>query len=395
VRLLHTSDWHLGRYLQTEPLLEHQQAFLDWLGALVTEREVDAVLLSGDVYDRAIPAADAVPLLEQGLAGIVRTCPIVVTSGNHDSSTRLGFAGPLLASAGVHLRTSVHEVAVPVEIVGRDGSTVLVYGLPYLEPESARHALGCEKSHEAVLTAAMDRVRADAEQRRAQATRAGLPAPRVVVLAHAFITGGSVSQSERDVSVGGVADAPATVFEGVDYVALGHLHGPQAIGSGTHPVVRYSGTPIAYSFSEEAHQKSVTLVDIDADGGVTVELVPTPVPRPLATLRGDLDDLLTADVHTAVQEFWLRAIVTDEIRPGNALDRLRARFPHLVELEFEPHRNGLPMTPSTAPTAPASADPVEIAMSFVAFVTQADASDEQAELIRASMERVRIAEVSA
>lgn len=394
MRLLHTSDWHLGRYLQTVSLIEHQRDFLAWLADLAEQRQVDAVLVSGDVYDRAIPSVDAVHLFEEGLVRLSGICPVILIPGNHDSATRLGFGSPLLEAARVHLRPGVEHIERPVELVADDGSVLLVYGLPYLEPELVRAELAAEKSHEAVLLAAMDRVRADLGARTEAARLAGTPQPRAVVLAHAFITGGTASDSERDVSVGGIADAPADVFHGVDYVALGHLHGPQEIDNPAGPRVRYSGSPLAYSFSEEAHEKSVTVVEIGPAGEVEIELVGAPVPRRLRTITGDLDALLADPLLAGATESWVRAIVTDARRPENAMDRLRTRFPHTIELTWSPHADGEPVITAGPGTEWASSDPVEIVTSFVEHITGEPPRDDEVTLIRASVERVRIGEAT-
>lgn len=393
MRLLHTSDWHLGRHLRTVPLAEHQREFLTWLTDLVASERIDAVLVSGDVYDRAIPSADAVPLLQDGLLGLVAHCPVILVPGNHDSATRLGFGARLLEAARVHLRASVEDLDRPVELVGSDGTVVLVYGLPYLEPEVVRHALGTDKSHAAVLDGAMDRVRADLERRRAAAPSD--PAPRSVVLAHAFITGGQPSDSERDVSVGGVADAPVDVFDGVDYVALGHLHAPQGISSVSGTIARYSGSPLAYSFSEADQDKSVTIVDIGPDGTVSVDLVPTPVPRRLRTLTGDLEHLLRDPDLAEAEDCWIRAVVTDTRRPDRPMDRLRERFPHVLELTWVPHVDGEALVLPNDRVEPVAADPVSVAAAFIEHVTGTQATTRERELIQESVERVRVSEASA
>ena len=253
MRFVHTSDWHLGRTWLSVPLIDQQRAFLHWLEQFVTTENVGAVLIAGDVYDRALPPADAVALFGDALLRLSRACPIVIIPGNHDSATRLGFLGPLLELGGVHVRAALTDVDNPVELTDASGATVRVYGIPYLEPVSARHVLECEATHEAVLTAAMDRIRRDDASR---------PAARTIVMAHAFIAGATSSDSERDVSVGGVSAAPASVFSDVDYVALGHLHRPQTLSTDAG-IARYSGSPIAYSFSEEGIEKSVTIIDVD------------------------------------------------------------------------------------------------------------------------------------
>ncbi|WP_421107138.1 exonuclease SbcCD subunit D [Streptomyces sp. NEAU-S77] len=328
MRILHTSDWHLGRSFHRVSLLAAQREFLDHLVATVREREVDAVLVAGDVYDRAVPPLAAVELFDDALHRLADLgVPTVMISGNHDSPRRLGVGAGLIERAGIHLRTDPAGCGTPVVLADRHGD-VAFYGLPYLEPGLVRETLDAPAAgHPAVLGAAMDRVRADL------ATRP--PGTRSVVLAHAFVTGGAVSDSERDITVGGVASVPADVFDGVDYVALGHLHGCQALTER----IRYSGSPLAYSFSEAAHRKSMWLVELGADGALAAaERVDCPVPRPLARLRGPLEDLL-ADPDLARHETaWVEATLTDPVRPYEPMARLAARFPHVLSLVFDPER---------------------------------------------------------
>ncbi|MEU6981016.1 exonuclease SbcCD subunit D [Streptomyces sp. NPDC046371] len=328
MRLLHTSDWHLGRSFHRVALLDAQAAFLDHLVATVRERAVDAVLVAGDVYDRAVPPLTAVELFDTALHRLADAgVPTVMISGNHDSARRLGVGAGLIERAGIHLRTDPAGAGTPVVLADAHGDVAL-YGLPYLEPALVREQFGAEKAgHEAVLSAAMDRVRADLASR-PEGTRS-------VVLAHAFVAGGEASDSERDITVGGVDSVPAGVFDGVDYVALGHLHGSQTLT----PRVRYSGSPLAYSFSEADHRKTMWLIDLGADGAVeTAERVDCPVPRPLARIRGRLDDLLADPGLTRHEESWVEATLTDPVRPAEPMARLAERFPHTLHLVFEPER---------------------------------------------------------
>ncbi|WMX48125.1 exonuclease SbcCD subunit D [Streptomyces roseicoloratus] len=328
MRLLHTSDWHLGRSFHRVGLLDAQAAFLDHLVATVREREVDAVLVAGDVYDRAVPPLPAVELFDAALHRLAEAgVPTVMISGNHDSARRLGVGAGLIDRAGIHLRTDPAGVGTPVVLADAHGDVAL-YGLPYLEPALVRDRFGVQKAgHEAVLTAAMDRVRADLAARP--------DGTRSVVLAHAFVAGGQASDSERDITVGGVAAVPAGVFDGVDYVALGHLHGSQTLT----PRVRYSGSPLAYSFSEADHRKTMWLIELGADGTVdTAERVDCPVPRPLARIRGRLDDLLADPGLARHEESWVEATLTDPVRPAEPMARLAARFPHTLNLVFDPER---------------------------------------------------------
>src|SRR5580693_6237980 len=223
MRLIHTSDWHLGRTLHGESLLEHAAGFLDWLLGVAAGRGADAVVVAGDVYDRAVPPPDAVTLLDTALTAFARArIPVIMISGNHDSAVRLGFGSGLSEAAGIYLRTQAGDVARPV-VLTDDAGPVAVYGIPYLLPDAAAPALGAERSHASVLAAAAGLIHADAAAR-------GIG--RVVIAAHAFITGGAACESERDIRVGGIGDAPASVFGPATYIALGHLHGPQLVAAG-------------------------------------------------------------------------------------------------------------------------------------------------------------------
>ncbi|WP_285695354.1 exonuclease SbcCD subunit D [Actinomadura sp. NBRC 104412] len=318
MRLLHTSDWHLGRSFHREDLMAAQAGFIDHLVETVRAERVDCVLVSGDVYDRALPSLDAVALCDEALVRLGELTRVVLIAGNHDSVRRLGFGSQLMDGSGVHVRTDPGRVGEPI-IVG----DTAIYGIPYLEPELVREPWKLdERSHAAALGEAMRRVRADMDARR------GL---RTVVMAHAFVTGGEASDSERDISVGGAANVPVSVFDGADYVALGHLHGRQRMTQR----VRYSGSPLAYSFSEEHHVKGSWLVDLRADG-VAAEFVESPVPRRVARVRGRIDELLTDPRYETYEDRWLQVTLTDPRRPAGAMERLRRRFPHTLVLGFEP-----------------------------------------------------------
>lgn len=323
MRILHTSDWHLGRAFHGVDMLPHQAAYLDHLLEVVESEDVDVVVVAGDVYDRGLPPVDAVTLASDALGRLARSrAQVVISSGNHDSARRLGFAADLLAHAGIHLRTDATRLDHPVVLEDRHGP-VAFYGLPYLDPEICKRDWDLPvRSHEATLSEAMRRVRADLLRR---------PGARSVVLSHAFVAGGQPSDSERDISVGGVDRVPVSVFDGIGYVALGHLHGQQTLREN----VRYSGSPLAYSFSEAHHRKGSWLVDLDADG-VDASFIAAPVPRRLARLEGTLDNLLTDSEIAEHEDSWVHAILTDPARPLNAMDRLRRRFPHALALTYAP-----------------------------------------------------------
>lgn len=382
MRILHTSDWHLGRSFHRVGLLSEQAAFVDHLLATVEAEQVDLVVVSGDVYDRALPPVDAVELADETFARLAASrAQVVVTSGNHDSHVRLGFNARLASAAGVHLRTRWQDVGTPVLLEDEHGP-VAVHGLPYLEPDAVRAAWGLEtRSHEAALTEAMRRVHADLDAR---------PGTRSVVMAHAFVAGNPdaapamASDSERDISVGGLQIAPTSLFAGVDYAALGHLHGRHTLSE----TVRYSGSPLAYSFSEGSHTKGSWLVELGPEGVERTDFVPAPVPRPVTTLRGRIDDLLADPAHAAAEDAWLQVTLTDAKRPQHAMDRLRSRFPHTLMLAFDPEgvvRDRGPLLPRVD-----GRSDYDVALGFVAEVRELEATTEEALLLQMACDSCRI-----
>jgi exonuclease SbcD len=377
VRLLHTSDWHLGRSFHREDLLGAQARFVDHLVETVRAERVDAVLVSGDVYDRALPSVDAVALFDDALERLAATgTRVVLISGNHDSARRLGFGSALIDRAGIHLRTDVAGAHRPLLLDDAAGP-VAVYAVPYLEPDAVRVELGCdERSHAAVLSSAMGRVRADLAER---------PGTRSVVLAHAFVTGGQASDSERDITVGGAASVPTGTFDGVDYAALGHLHGAQRLTER----VRYSGSPVAYSFSEEHQTKQLLLVELGAAPGdrLRVSSVPTPVDRPLARISGRLDQLLTEPTLAGVERHYLQVTLTDPVRPREPMERLRRRFPHVLVLAFAPDGVADDLTRSYAARLRGRSD-LEVADDFLAHV-RGPAEPAESALLATAFEDVR------
>lgn len=374
MRFLHTSDWHVGRTFHGADLLAEQDAVLGHLADLVAGEAVDVVLVAGDIYDRAVPSAEAVRVATKAVARIrAAGAQLVVTPGNHDSAPRLGAFAEFAAAGGLHLRTTVAGLAEPVLFEDAHGP-VAVYGIPYLEPEPARHALGVPdaRGHTGVLTEAMRRIRADLETR---------PGTRSVVLAHAFVTGGEPTDSERTIAVGGVEQVPGSVFDGVGYVALGHLHGPQTLAE--H--LRYSGSPLAYSFSEARQRKSVWLVDFDETGLGEIRRHELPVPRALATLEGDIEDLLVNPAHDEFLDHFLSITVTDRVRPVDAMRRLRERFPHAVHLEWEP-AGGYAGAPLRYSDAVRGRSDIEISRSFLDDCRGAPPTESEEQLLFKALE---------
>jgi len=366
VRILHTSDWHLGRSFHREDLLGHQSAFIDHLLEVVEAEKVDVVVVSGDIYDRALPHVDAVALADETFARLAASrAKVVASSGNHDSAQRLGFGSRLMDAAGVFVRTDAASVGTPVVLRDRHGD-VAIHAIPYLDPSAliAPWSLG-HRSHEAALAEAMTRVRRDLAER---------VKTRSVVLAHAFVAGAKPSESERDISVGGVSRVPTSTFDGVDYTALGHLHGAHVLS----PAVRYSGSPLAYSFSEADQQKGTWLVDLGAKGFTRATFVDAPVPRRLSRITGALADLLADPDLGDREQDWVQATLTDVPRPARAMEQLRQRFPHTLVLQFP--------SPATDDQVPARASSGTsdhaIALDFVRHVRGVPATTTESDLLQ-------------
>ena len=378
MRLLHTSDWHLGRRFHGASLLEEQEAAIERIADLAREQAVDAVLIAGDLYDRATPPADAVDLFNRALAQLsAGGTAVVAIAGNHDSHVRVSVYDPLLSAFGVTVRGDVGRATEPVLVTPRAGGTpVAIYPLPYLEPAVDGPALAGEPvrlRHEEVTRLAIERIRADLRER---------PPHRSVLVAHTFVAGGESSESERELTIGNVDRVSVAAFAGFDYVALGHLHASQQLDG---PRVAYSGTPLAYSFSEERHVKSVRIVELAADGTPSVQVVPLGVGRRLCTLRGPIDELCGDPRHAAASEARVRAILTDDTLPLQAMARLRARFPHIAELRHEPPQLARAGGAERHRQVRQARSPLELASAFFTDQQGQPPGEPEAELLRAAL----------
>lgn len=392
MRLLHTSDWHLGRSFHGVGMLDAQRGFVDQLVARVEELSVDIVLIAGDVYDRALPGVDVVGLLDDALVRLTGAgARVVLTSGNHDSAIRLGFASRLMERGGVHLRTRLAELDTPLMIPLGDqpeddrGPALAIYGIPWLEPRLVSDQLGVETaSHFEVTRAATDRIRADLASRSTSRT------VHSVVLAHTFASGGISSDSERDLSIGGVGAVPLDLFAGFSYTALGHLHGRQALS----PEVRYSGSPLAYSFSEAQHQKGGWLIDVDESGVTAVEPVHWEAPRNLAVLRGTITELLESTQHAWAEDAYCQVTLTDAQRPAQAMERLRARFPDTLVLGFDPEGAPPSAKVSYSSRLAEAEDDLSVCCGFLEHVRGREPDDAERSVLAEALETVRLQGVS-
>lgn len=326
MRIMHTSDWHIGRTFHGHSTVAALAGVLDALVAQVREHAVDVVIVAGDVFDSATPAASAYRLLDDALLALHETgATVVMTSGNHDSAARLGFHSRLLRD-GIHVLTDPLAIAAPVTVHDEHGP-VHFYGVPYLEPAIVRqHWIDDERAL---------RTQAQVMQHAMTLVRDGMTAHggRSVAVAHCFAAGVDATAGlEREVRQGGLDLVPLSAFDGPDYVALGHIHGRQQLSER----VRYSGAPLHYSFGEQHKQRGSWLVDLDAHGLASVEWLDLPVPRALVTLTGPLDEILSDESAARHADDWVCAVYTDAVPQHEPMRRLRERFPFCALVQHQP-----------------------------------------------------------
>jgi DNA repair protein SbcD/Mre11 len=382
VRILHTSDWHLGRTFGPLSLEADQRAFLDWLVDEVAARSVDLVVIAGDIYDRAIAPNESLVLFRDTLHRLRAAGAVVVAiTGNHDGAERVSPYDTLVDASGVYIRGGYGRAHEVISLDFGDGPLDVV-AIPFLDPLLAPDEFDAgappdphadpaatrrRRTHHSVLATAVERA------------RPRLVAPRSLAVSHAFVAGGTESESERQLTIGGTGQVSHTVFDGFSYVALGHLHRSQSVGA---PTVRYSGTPLAYSFSE-THAKSVTIVDLDAGGGCEVTEVPVPVGRPVLTVTGTIDELCAHAPDPQAAQSFVRAVITDDGAVLDAKARLAVVYPYVVEIELRPargvgHDGRRPVDVSTL-------DPLDAATAFWADVAGSPPGADQVELLGSAL----------
>lgn len=335
MRLLHTSDWHIGRNLNLFDLSDAQTQFINHIIEVVKTEKIDAVLISGDIYDRALPSLDAIATFEYALKELSALTKVIITSGNHDGARRLGFASSLLEGANIYIKTRIEDIDTPV-LVSDEKKTIAIYGIPYLEPFTSssklitnpEEAKKIERSHQGVLSLAINRINAD---------RTKTKHDHAVVMAHAWFTGGETDGSEIDLSVGGIGNAPTSLLKNFDYAALGHIHRPQVIEN--H--IRYSGSALHYSFKGAKSKRLTYIVDFSSPKPVISEVF-SPTYRELTELEDSMDNFLRLDKYAEFENHFLKIKLTDKPAPLQPMAQLRARFPWVVELTTLTGKGKLP-----------------------------------------------------
>ena len=321
MKLIHLSDLHIGKRVNEISMLEDQEHVLLQILQIIDVEKPDAVLIAGDVYDKSVPSAEAVTLFDDFLCRLAkRNIPTLIISGNHDSPERLAFGNRLMEGAGIYLSPVYSGSITPLTLADRYG-TVNFWLLPFIKPAHVKRFYpdaGIESYTDAVRVA-IEKMGVDTAQRN-------------VLLTHQFVTGAATCESE-EISVGGSDNVDASVFEGFDYVALGHIHGPQNIGSNR---VRYCGTPLKYSFSEANHYKSVTVVELGDKGEVELHTVPLTPLHDMRVIRGSFAEVTDrAFYRDTATDDYLQVILTDEEDIPEAIGKLRVVYPNIMKLTYD------------------------------------------------------------
>lgn len=453
MRIIHTSDWHIGRTLHGISLREAHQTFIDGLVEQTLRARPDCVLVSGDFFDRSVPAHDHLLMARDALLRLTEVAPVIVTSGNHDSSVRLGWLKDFVTS-DLRLCTRADQVDVPVFIrcmerdgngqpldgqrsaivdeaeaaeLAREGAPLgVMYPVPYLHPDMCREALSAKcgadigRSHQAVMTAVMDLIADNYRHIAATICPQGLP---IVVAAHAFVTGGEESASERSIDVGGVNDISSQTFvrhvgphphdggqeirsgafeeqadgEGdlgassrtdtgfVDYVALGHLHRPQRLRSGG-PTMAYCGSPIAFDFSESTYEKTQLVVDIDHGDEPVLTPFAVPVFKRVMRIKDSVANL-TPENYPAAVDAWVEVSVTDDSPPVNMYSIIRHAFPNALRILRAPLKRDDDSHPISSQEV-AQEKPIDVTTGFLETFGGRQLSDEEKQIVRDIFEQI-------
>jgi DNA repair protein SbcD/Mre11 len=326
MRLLHTSDWHIGIKLGNFDYLPSQKEFANWLLAIVKTEAIDVVLVAGDIFDKSTPSEDSINLVDEIFVNLLGIgVSVVVISGNHDSAERLNFCSRAMENAGLYIRTeqrNLSDIGEPIHLE-KNGESVSIIPIPFLDPQRVIEIGEAERSHGGLRIKEVE------------------DPSKTVVMSHAFVAGGSESDSERKISVGGAARVATDVYQGFGYVALGHLHRPQPVGG---PNMYYSGTPLQYSFSEE-HSKTVRIIEIGED--VKTREIGIPVGPTVVTLTDSLDNLISDMKYKSAENHLVRVKLTDSSRRLNAQDRLSSRFANLIFMSYVNELSGSNFAGST------------------------------------------------
>lgn len=373
MKFIHLSDLHIGKRVNDFSMIEDQAYILTKILNIIDEQRPDGVFISGDVYDKAVPSAEAVALFDDFLYRLAqRELQTYVISGNHDSPERIAFGGRLMNQSGVYMSPVYHKDIAPITVHDEHGA-INIYLLPFIKPTHVRAQFpeASIESYTQAIQVALDYLQVDSSKRN-------------VLLTHQFVAGSLRSESE-ELSVGGSDNVAVDVFEAFDYVALGHLHKPQHVGRET---IRYCGTPLKYSFSEANDVKSVTVVEMGAKGEIEITTVPLVPKRDLKQLRGTYDDLMLKSNYDSLNlDDYYRITLIDEHDVPDALQKLRTVYPNIMKLDYDNARTQA-LTLIEGASAIEQKTPLELVGEFYEQQNNQALSSEQAALLTTLIEQI-------
>lgn len=373
MKFIHLSDLHIGKRVNDFSMIEDQAYILTKILNIIDEQQPDGVFISGDVYDKAVPSAEAVALFDDFLYRLAqRELQTYVISGNHDSPERIAFGGRLMNQSGVYMSPVYHKDIAPITVHDEHGA-INIYLLPFIKPTHVRAQFpeASIESYTQAMQVALDYLQVDSSKRN-------------VLLTHQFVAGSLRSESE-ELSVGGSDNVAVDVFEAFDYVALGHLHKPQHVGRET---IRYCGTPLKYSFSEANDVKSVTVVEMGAKGEIEITTVPLVPKRDLKQLRGTYDDLMLKSNYDSLNlDDYYRITLIDEHDVPDALQKLRTVYPNIMKLDYDNARTQA-LTLIEGASAIEQKTPLELVGEFYEQQNNQALSSEQAVLLTTLIEQI-------
>lgn len=377
MKLVHLSDLHIGKRVNEYSLLEDQEYILNRIFEIIDETRPDAVLIAGDVYDKSMPSAEAVELFDWFLSGIAgRKIPCFVISGNHDSPERIAFGSTIMAGQGIYM-SPVFDGTIGKVTLSDDHGPVHIYRIPFVKPAHVRACYQDEtvESYDEAMACVLDKVQLDANERN-------------VLMVHQFITGSGMeperSESEA-ITVGGTDNINMKRFDDYDYVALGHLHKAQSVGRDT---VRYSGSPLKYSFSECRHEKSVTLVHLGGKGEVAIEKIPLVPIRDMREIRGPIGEILSKNTYEGTNtQDYVRVVLTDEDEVIDAIGQVRSVYPNVMRLEFDNLRSRTVNTKTAADHIDEKSD-LSLFAEFYKLQNSVEPDDEKMAIVSEIFEKI-------
>lgn len=374
MKFIHISDLHLGKRLNEFSMLEDQEYILTKIINIIDEQKVDGVIIAGDVYDKSVPSAEAVELFDDFLVRLAkRDLKVFVISGNHDSAERIAFGGRLMNKSGIYMSPVYNGVVDPI-VLSDDFGELNVYMLPFVKPTNVRRFFPENEivSYTDALKTAIDAMNIDDSKRN-------------ILITHQFVTGAERTESE-DFSVGGTDNVDASVFAGLDYVALGHIHRSQKCGE---EFIRYCGTPLKYSFSEANDEKTVTIFDLKQKGDISYELIPLVPKRDLVEIKGTYDELTLKSFweNTSYNEDYMHITLTDEEDIPEVLTKLRVIYKNVMKLDYDNKRTRAANEINGADIVK-NKTPFEYFSEFYEEQNGQELSDEQKEFVNEIIEKI-------